>query len=327
MSRIIDEGLFADVHGVAQWITLRGDRRDNPVLLIIPGPGAGFSAMAPYFETWERDYTLVQWDQPRAGFTLAKHGAAEKQPYTFERLARDGIAVAEIICRRLDVPKLIVLGFSGGTITALTLVKQRPELFSAYVGSGQIVDWARQDAESYRLLLAHARANDDTAALAELTAIGPPPYKDTATDAIKSKYAGAPTAAEQRVMSALFPIVFGRIMSPPHDAHYLAKGLVLSDMRAAATAAYDAVREPLITFDARRLGLDFEVPMFFLQGTEDLMTVSSDVREYVNDLRAPHKELVFIEGGGHSAVFLRDAFLNALNRHVRPALGCSAISR
>ena len=170
--------------------------RDNPVLLMIPGPGAGFSALAPYFESWERDYTLAQWDQPRAGFTLAKHGGADTQPYTFERLARDGIAVAEIICRRLGVRRIIVLGLSGGTIVALNLVRQRPDLFSAYVGTGQIVDWARQDAEGYRLLLRRARANNDTTMLTELEGIGPPPYKDTATDAIKSKYSGAPTADE-----------------------------------------------------------------------------------------------------------------------------------
>lgn len=327
MRRIIDEGLFVDVHGVEQWITLRGERRDNPVLLLIPGPGAGFSAMAPYFESWERDYTLVQWDQPRAGFTLAKHGAVDTQPYTFERLVRDGMAVAELVCRRLGVKKIIVLGLSGGTIIALNLVKQRPDMFNAYVGCGQIVDWARQDAESYRLLLARARASSDAAALAELEAIGPPPYKDTATDAIKSKYAGAPTAAEQRVMATLFPVVLGRIMSPPHDATYLAKGLVLSDVRAAATAAYDAVRDALIHFDARRLGFDFDVPMFFLQGADDLMTVSSEVRDYVNELRAPHTELVLIEGGGHSAFFMRDAFLETLNRHVRPVLGLAATSR
>ena len=323
--RVIDEGFFVDVHGVEQWITLRGERRDNPLLLMIPGPGAGFSAMAPYFEPWERDYTLAQWDQPRAGFTLAKNRASDHDPYTFERLARDGIAVAEIICSHLGVPKLAVLGLSAGTITALNLVRRRPDLFSAYIGNGQIVDWARQDAESYRMLLARARASNDGAALVELEAIGPPPYKDTATDAIKSKYAGAFTAEEQRSMATFFPLVLGNIMSPPPDAHYLAKGLVLSDARAAATAAYDALRDPLITFDARRLGLKFDVPMFFLQGAADSMTVNSDVRDYVSELRAPHKELVLIEGGGHGAVFMRDAFLDMLNRRVRPALGSTAI--
>ena len=319
-NRVIDEGVFADVHGVEQWVTLRGESRTNPVLLMIPGPGAGFSPMAPYFESWERDYTVAQWDQPRAGATLAKHGTADKGPYTFERLARDGIAVAELICRRLGVPKIVVLGLSGGTITALNLVKQRPDLFSAYIGNGQIVDWARQDALSYRRVLELLRAAGVTAAVAELEAIGPPPYKDTATDAIKSKYTAAPTPEEQRTMAALFPAVFGNIMSPPPDAHYLAKGLVLTDIRVAALAGYEALRRELVSFDARRLGLEFRVPMFFLQGDQDLMTVNEDVSEYVGQLQAPQKELVLIEGGGHSSLFMRDAFLDLLNRHVRPAL-------
>jgi pimeloyl-ACP methyl ester carboxylesterase len=319
-TRAINEGLFVQVHGMEQWVTLRGTARDNPVLLMIPGPGAGFSSMAPYFASWERDYIVVQWDQPCAGATLAKHGAADIGPFTFERLARDGIAVAEFICRRLGVPKIMLLGLSAGTITALSMAKQRPDLFSAYVGNGQIVDWARQDALSYRLVLDRVRAANDAAAVAELEAIGPPPYADTATDAIKSKYAGAFTEGEQRSMASLYPAVIGNIMSPPPDAHYLAKGVVLSDVRVAATAAYEALRADFVTFNARRLGLDFGVPMFFLQGDQDSMTVNADVQDYVSELRAPKKALVLVEGGGHSSVFMCDAFLGLLNRHVRPAL-------
>lgn len=317
---MIDEGLFVDVHGVEQWVTLRGADRGNPVVLFIPGPGAGFSAMAPYFASWERDYTVAQWDQPRGGATLARHGGPDTSPYTFERLARDGIAVAELICSKLGVRRIIVLGLSGGTIVALKMIKQRPALFSAYVGTGQIVDWAQQDALSYRLLLEQARAANNTAMVAELEAIGPPPYRDTATDAIKSKYAGAFTPQEQAAFGAGYPAVIGNIMSPPPNTNYLAKGLTLTDPRVAATAAYEAIRSELVTFDARRLGQDFDVPMFFFQGAHDLLTVTSAVRHYAAELRAPAKELVIIQDGGHSPVFLADAFLALLNQHVRPAL-------
>jgi pimeloyl-ACP methyl ester carboxylesterase len=39
----------------------------TPVLLLLHGgPGFPMSFMAPAFASWERDFTLVQWDQPGA---------------------------------------------------------------------------------------------------------------------------------------------------------------------------------------------------------------------------------------------------------------------
>jgi pimeloyl-ACP methyl ester carboxylesterase len=183
----IDEGEFFDVNGVPQWVALRGAQRANPAVLLIGGPGASFAALAPFFAAWERELTLVHWDPPGAGFTFARSGVETK---SIAALAADGVRVGELACARLGKAKLAVLGVSAGTIVGLHMVQRRPEVFSAYVGSGQIVDWPRQDALSYSLLLERARATGNVAMLAELSAIGPPPYTDSATDAVKSKYAG-----------------------------------------------------------------------------------------------------------------------------------------
>src|SRR5215831_13622976 len=101
----VDEGLFLDIHGVPQWVTLRGCDAANPALMIVTGPGAAFSPMAPLFAPWEARFTVMQWDQPRAGATLAKT-PDDPQPFTYARLARDGVAVAQAVCARLGVPKL-----------------------------------------------------------------------------------------------------------------------------------------------------------------------------------------------------------------------------
>src|SRR5688572_31792001 len=65
----IDEGMFVAINRLEQWIAIRGDDKRNPVLLWVhggPGGGGGSFAM-PMFREWERDYTVVQWDQPGAG--------------------------------------------------------------------------------------------------------------------------------------------------------------------------------------------------------------------------------------------------------------------
>jgi pimeloyl-ACP methyl ester carboxylesterase len=320
----VDDGQFVTIFGVDQWITLRGLDSNNPALLIVSGPGAAFSRLAPFFEPWERAFTLAQWDQPGAGGTQAKNGDAGTGELTYARLARDGIAVAEFVCRRLRVGKIAVLGISGGSIVALMMVKQRPDLFFAYVGTGQIVDWARQETLSYARVLEQARALGNAEAVAELENLGPPPYPDAAADAVKSKYANTLTPVEQGVFASLEPAVMAAINSPPAGARYVPPGLPVLDVMTTAMAAYARLRDELVAFDARKLGLDFEVPMFFFQGDRDTFTVVSLVEGFVADIRAPQKALELIEGGGHSAFFVRDAFFELLVRFVKPLTGAKA---
>lgn len=303
-ARSIDHGMFVFINGVDQWVTLRGADIRNPALLVLGGPGAAFSRLAPFFELWERDFTLVQWDQPGAGATWALNGEAGTGPLSLDRIAEDGLAVVEFALERLGALKLTLLGVSGGSMIGLMMARRRPDLLFACVGSGQIVDWARQDVLSYAMVLERARATGDLAAITELEAIGPPPYGDTATDAVKSRYAGALTQAEQAEWASLGPEVMAAISDP--------------DARTLATRTYDRLRGEIVAFDSRRLGMRFEVPMVFLQGDQDVFTVTSEVQAYAAEISAPSVAFDLIRGAGHSAVFMREPFLDLLRRRVLP---------
>ena len=59
-----------------------------------------------------------------------------------ERLVADGIDLAEQLRKRFPEQKLIVFGHSWGSIVATEMAQRRPELFDAYVGTGQVASWA-----------------------------------------------------------------------------------------------------------------------------------------------------------------------------------------
>ena len=231
----IDEGMFVEIHELPHWVTIRGNDRHNPVLLILHGTGFALSGMAPFFASWEQDFTIVQWDQPGAGATYAKNGAAGMDAVTREGITRDGIAVAEFVRRRLDVDKVVLVAFSGGTLIGLKMVKARPELFAAYVGSGQVVHWERQEALCYQKILQRARGAGDETAIEELEQIGAPPYKEVASVAVKSKYANALTPAER----AKLPALLAAMNAPSTDATYIAKGLPSFDARALSMTTFE----------------------------------------------------------------------------------------
>ncbi|MFI4865476.1 MAG: hypothetical protein ACHQDB_00035 [Steroidobacterales bacterium] len=53
------------IGGIDQWIEIRGQNVDNPILLFIHGgPGIAFIPLAGAFQgRWEKYFTAVQWDQ------------------------------------------------------------------------------------------------------------------------------------------------------------------------------------------------------------------------------------------------------------------------
>jgi pimeloyl-ACP methyl ester carboxylesterase len=273
------------------------------------------------FEPWEASFTLVQWDQPRAGVTHASNDPVTVEPYSLRRIARDGIALAEFVARRFGGRKIVLLGISGGTMMGLMMIKERPDLFAAYVGCGQIVDWALQDALSYAMLLEDARATGNVVMLEELERIGAPPYFDTATDAIKSKYAGALTSLERESMGAVEPAVLAAMLKPPVGVRYIPAGLELPGTLETAMAAYDLLRSEIVTFDVWKLGLAFEVPMIFLQGELDALAVTLAVEAYAADLRAPSVAFVPLPGCGHMAYLARAEFLRVLREQLSAANG------
>jgi pimeloyl-ACP methyl ester carboxylesterase len=73
--------------------------RANPVLLFLHGgPGDvtnpwAFATFAP----WGKSFIVVQWDQRGAGRTLRKAGPAVAATMTLDRMAQDGIELAEYL--------------------------------------------------------------------------------------------------------------------------------------------------------------------------------------------------------------------------------------
>ena len=316
-TRAINKGQFVEIDGLDQWVVIRGKEPGNPVMLVISGPGMALSTIAPFFESWEHDYTLVHWDQPGAGATFGATPEGQG-PLSIDRLVKNAISVVEYVRTQLDVEKLIVLGISAGSIVGLQMMQRRPGYFSAFVGTGQFVNWAEQDALSYDLLLEKARSEGDKEAQRELLDIGEPPYEDSSADEVKSRYHSALTEAETEVLPVFFRLTQEALTNPPPGADYLARNVTLENPRTLAAAAYEEIRPDLLAFDAWSMPMKFAMPLFFFQGDQDYYSVTSSVRAYENEISAPVRKTVIIKGGSHSVIWLREKFLQELNRNVRP---------
>jgi len=294
-TQAVDEKGFVAIGGIEQWVTVKGDSCASPVLLFLSGgPGNPLSPLSDsMYGAWARDFILVQWDQRGAGMTYGRSPPAEDAPLTIRQMSDDGAELAAYLAHRFGKQKVILWGSSWGSILGVHLAKAHPELFHAYLGTSQLVNFRENQAVSYRKLLALARAADDAAALAVLDGVGVPPWTDPRSF---GKVRRVIRKYEAKVSTA-----------PPESWQPAAEYTTPK-----ALADYEAGEEySFINFvgmkgdgmasqvDLPALGTEFAIPMFFVEGAQDLLATPDVAQRYYDSIKAPQKALVLLEHAGH----------------------------
>jgi pimeloyl-ACP methyl ester carboxylesterase len=94
----IAESRYVKIGGIDQWIQIRGENKENPVLFVLHGgPGSPYAVFTPLIRSWEKHYTVVQWDRRGCGMTRRRSG---NDAGTFGRLVDDAVEAAEWVTSR-----------------------------------------------------------------------------------------------------------------------------------------------------------------------------------------------------------------------------------
>ena len=307
----IQERRYVTIGGIQQWVTIRGQERNNPVLLLIHGgPGSPYAPLSSWLLDWERHFTIVQWDQRGAGKTFQKNGVAGSGNLTLDRLADDGIELTEYLCTHLGKKKIIVIGSSTGTLVGLIMAHKRPNLFHAYVGTEQSSPDSR--GLTYRLTTEASQKINDKKGLALLRAMGSDDVNWTRQqfEAMIKLAIRASKNVPDMVKDIMLPAL---LFSPDYTMRDI------KDMQKGMEFSMDQLFNELMSFDIRSLGYDFRLPFFIFQGEGDIITPVAKAKEYFDHITAPHKEFVLIAHAGHLAEFCNpDQFLHELRARVRP---------
>jgi pimeloyl-ACP methyl ester carboxylesterase len=306
----IDESGFVSIGGIDQWIAVRGRRADNPVIVFVHGgPGDAQSPFLAEFAPWEENFTVLTWDQRGSGKTYGRYGNATPRMATpeaaLETLTRDAIEVADYARRRLRKERVVLIGHSWGSVVGLNVVKRRPELFHAYVASAFLASWPLTIEAREVWIRAQAKKAGDGATLKALDAAASLPIGDLQRFIIGQDYLMGPSDLEYLGIEGKF---IGAAPPPAKGdvADWLA-GFAFSQARALPAVA---------AFDARQVGVAFEVPFFVVQGRDDHVTAFAAAEAYVAEIHAPRKAFIAIDGG-HFACFMDPKeFLGTLSKLV-----------
>ncbi len=297
-----------NLNGSEQWITIRGRNVDNPILLNLGmgGPGGGGFTTRGFFEPLEDRYTVVSWDEPGTGKSYSAVPISTLNP---QRFIADAYALTLFLRGRFHQDKIYVYGTSWTSILGIWLVNKYPDLFYAYIGNGQMVSTIEDDVMGYELALKYAIEHGDTATVETLRRNGPPPYTG---DGLLGKYLtsfevlndimGEPHYMIVVPIVPLFAEEYGWVDKINHT-----RGLVES-----FTVVYPQLRDLDFTTQAAKLN----VPVYIFAGRDDVNAMSSLVERYYKVLQAPHKELIWLEGGHGLGDENLDQFVDVMENRV-----------
>lgn len=303
----IQESAYVELNGIRQFIQIRGEDRENPVILMLHGgPGSPITFLSStYQRALEKDYTLVNFDQRGSGRTYYANQNAGV-PLSTQAILQDIDALVEYLKERFGQEKVVILGHSWGTILGSAYSKAHPEKVSAYIGVGQCVNNMEGDAFAAEEAIRRARENGDTQTAENISELLHEYSNSTSTD-IAKKFM---LTMEIRSIGTAYFHYEGEVPMPQTIWLGLSSpDMSLDDMRwfLALNGSFEdflALEEPLLedclTFRLEDLGSAYSVPVYYISGENDWITPTALVKEYYQTVEAPRKEMIILPNAGHS---------------------------
>ena len=287
--------------GEEQWVLIRGEKQTNPVLLYLHGgPGSFIIPRARDLgRMLEKDFVVVYWDQRGSGKSY--RSGMPPTSMNVDQFVADTRELVEVLRQRFNVPKVYLVGNSWGAALGTMVAEEHPDMFYAYVGTGQLVNTRLAESISYEFTLSEARETNNKEALRELTEMGPPPW-DYQTMNKQRKWLrrfGGTIYAEKETTSSFLSDFMGKmLLSPEYSLMEIFENTM--DPNFAVRNLWDDIGDINLFESVPRL----EIPVYFIAGRHDYNTPSELVEQYYNELEAPEgKRMYWFENAAHMPEF------------------------
>ena len=309
----IAEVNYLELGGVDLWMMIRGENVTNPPLILLHG-GPGFTEMRLFRHfnaPLEKFFTVVNWDQRGAGKSFDRN--IPKSSMTVEQFVADLDELVDTVRKRLGKGKVTIYGHSWGSALGVLYAARFPGKVAAYVGSGQIGDWAAGEVASYAFVLAELDRRNNRKAVKELRAIGAPPHTAERLWVQRKwldRVAGHPGGMS---LWKLGRIVLGGPESSIFDLPNIQRGFRFS---------LDAMWTEASALNLEETVPSLQMPVFFFLGRRDHQVPADTSAAYFEVLTAPSKRLVWFEESGHEPFVDEPSKFNAaMIELVRPVAG------
>lgn len=283
------------IGGHDQAMMIRGRDIENPVLLYLAGGPGGTDIGAMRADvSLEQRFVVATWDQRGAG---KSYGALDPtDSFTLDQMVADTLEVTDYLRERFDEDKVFVVGQSWGSTLGALAVAERPDLYHAFVGIGQMVSQRETDIMFWEDTMAWATSTGRDDLAETLRRNGPPPYQEV------SDY--APIVSYEHDWNA-YPEFDGSNEMP--SILFVPEYSFMDRIN-----AFRGFLDTAATLYPQLQGIDFredlprlDVPYYMILGEHEARGRAVLANEWYDQLEAPYKESIVFAGSGHRAHFDR----------------------
>ncbi len=284
--------------GHEQTVLIRGRSTANPVLLYLAG-GPGQSDLGytrAYMSELEDDFVFAVWDQRGSGTSYA--GLDPVDTLTLDRTVTDTVELASYLRDRFGKQRIYLMGNSWGTTLGVLAVQRAPELFNAWIGTGQMASQLASDRIIYQQVLDYAARTNDQSLADRMRDFGPPPYRDMYAYAFLIEY-------------------YDKIGPYPKSTYFETQGPDGIDGTGAVEyGPLDKINKEKAIIDMASVmypqlqGIDFrtqvphlDVPVYLIEGAHELSARTGPARQWFDQLQAPVKQWITFDNSGHIPQF------------------------
>ena len=311
MSGSVAEIGYCRIGGIDQWVMVRGRDVTNPALIHLHGgPGFSETRLLRHFNSALEDrFTVVYWDQRGAGKSFDR--GIPRSSMTVGQFIADLDELVELVCARVGQQQVVLHGHSWGSALGVLYANRHPQRVAAYLGTGQIGDWAAAEAASYRCALEAAERRNNRRALKALHAMGPPPYPASSVFTERTWL--------QRLEGQLSPKALWRLRRPVFGGGRESSVFDLANQIRGFRFSMNTMWDEVCALDLTAASPALAMPVFFFLGRRDHWVPAETSVAYFDALSAPAKRLVWFEESGHEPfVDEPDKFNRAVVDLVRP---------
>ena len=300
-----------EINGIRQYIQIRGADKKAPLMLFLHGgPGGSMAGLCHVMQPeWEHHFTVVNWDQRNACKTYLankSNAAAISQSGTLEDYMADIDAVIAYLHTVYDFEKIILMGFSWGSLIGAEYAKRHGETVSHYIGVGQFIhyiDGLHYSCEWLRKVVKDAPADVEKINAFENSIPDPPQMTPAFMKSLQgfsmlgAKYIAKDGRAFTIKSLLTSPFLrFGEKMAMVHGNPKLFSGTY----------------QTMLSHDFRN-NLHFDMPILFVSGDEDFVCPNELLAQDFGQITAPQKKNVVISKATHTCFYDQPAaFLDTI---------------
>ncbi len=298
----ICEKIYVPLNGQEQYIFLRGEDAENPVVLYLHGgPGGPDSFLTYEFARQIGDeYTLVCWDQRGCGRTYFRNRKADPDnlQLSFEQALTDLDELVDYLCRSFTKEKIILMAHSYGSLLGANYVKRHPEKIEKYIGIGQQISTTETEAENFEKTIALMK--QEGRSTEKLLAAYENFQKDsTVLNLLEVQKIVRPYLAAHLPKVEMKNQIKLALSSPDFGLTDLRWALGMFRISRHYKLCKQLLDETLL-MDLRDAEGVFSAPMYFISGEYDIACSVNLVKDYYENISAPVKAMVTIENCVHS---------------------------